>query len=92
MSKLTIGGELAKDVADKINNGSEFTKDFIGEMSHQHRTLQQGFTRICAAWLQHCGELEAKGSGWYDLRNEASVKLGAEFLRIDPRKRAIPYI
>jgi len=51
---------------------------FIRSMSREHRTLQQSFTRICLAWLWHLSQLE---DGYYDLRNEASVKTAKELMK-----------
>ena len=44
-------------------------KEFAKQMSCEHRTLQQNFTRLCIAWLKQLSETE-----YYDLRNEGSVK------------------
>ena len=52
-------------------------KEFVEEMSYEHRTLQQSFTRLCVAWLEHLGSLD---DVQYDLRNEDSVNLGREFV------------
>jgi len=40
-------------------------------MENQHRTLQQGFTRLCVAWLKRLAEPDYH----YDDRNKASVRL-----------------
>lgn len=64
--------------------------DFVGEMSREHRSLQQNFTGLCVAWLEHLSRLEPE---MYDDRNEASVKLGREFVeRISREKRHLPTI
>lgn len=82
-----------EDLAEAMSRGmSEFSnvQAFIKVMGCQHRTLQQVFTKVCVAWLEELGKLP---EGWYDLRNEASVKLGREFLeKVDPVKRLLPFI
>jgi hypothetical protein len=70
--------QAARDLAETIGNFlngalSRDRKDFVAAMSHQHRTLQQAFTGLCLAWLNHLANLK-EGSGEYDGRNEASVK------------------
>lgn len=58
----------ANEVADMLNS---FTFDYDGfcrEMTRQHRTLQQSFTRLCIHWLATCASDEYQ----YDGRNEAS--------------------
>ena len=52
--------------------GHEDEEFFIREMGREHRTLQQGFTRLCRAWFLYLASLE---ECHYDLRNEASVEL-----------------
>ena len=61
---------------------------FTDEMSRQHRTLQQGFTGLCIAWLEHLDQLE---SGQYDLRNQASVELAKRIVAAVP-DRYLPCI
>lgn len=91
MSRIQSGSELAKATADSLNCFSGIgIPEFVEEMSRQHRTLQQSFTRLVVAWLEHLGKLP---EGRFDLRNQASVELGREFLNnISYRNRVIPYI
>ena len=56
-----------------------------------HRTLQQSFTRVCVAWFDHLAEVGARGSGHYDMRNEASVRLAEAFQEIPARLRQLPF-
>jgi hypothetical protein len=76
--------ELAEKVTDFVNGGDRRdVAEFVKEMSYQHRTLQQMFTGICLAWLNHLSKLEEHQ---YDLRNEASVKTAKKI------KAAVPDI
>ncbi len=59
--------------------GAEVAEFFVKEMGREHRTLQQGFTRLCRAWLLHLARLE---ECHYDLRNEASVELARKIKTI----------
>lgn len=60
--------EQVNQVTDMLNS---FTFDYDGfckQMSKEHRTLQQSFTRLCIYWLCTCASDEYR----YDGRNEAS--------------------
>lgn len=58
----------AEQVADMLNNMTFNNEDFCKEMTNQHRTLQQNFTRLCIHWLCTCASDDYR----YDGRNEAS--------------------
>ena len=61
---------LAEAIGDGVNALAFSPKLFCDAMSRQHRTLQQSFTRICFAWINHLAGLKENE---YDGRNEASV-------------------
>lgn len=63
--------DFAKICADSVNPMGFSPEKFAKAMGRQHRTLQQNFTRVCFAWIQHLASLEANE---YDLRNKASVE------------------
>ena len=67
------GRELAEATANALNTTLDYevTVFFVNAMSVQHRTLQQNFTRLCAAWLEH---LAALPENCHDARNAASVE------------------
>ena len=70
MNKLT-GKQLAEITEDALNTFA-FTdqiKEFVQQMSRSHRTLQQTYTQLCAAWLIYLSETNN-----YDGRNESSVQ------------------
>ncbi len=84
--------ELVEKVTSYLNTSLDDAAitAFVDEMSCQHRTLQQNFTRMCAVWLEHLGTNVANQ---YDLRNEASVMLGREFIeKIPSEKRHLPTV
>ena len=85
--------KTAKDMAEAItsylNNFSrEPTDQLVEELLRQHRTLQQSFSRFCLRWFQRLAE----APHGCDLRNEASVELAREIMKIDPQVRALPLI
>ena len=68
--------------------GNEEVEFFVKEMSREHRTLQQAFTRICQAWFLHLASLEESR---YDIRNEASVEL-ARKIKVTLENNYLPLI
>ena len=66
------GKTLAKETANSLNSFNFSPKDFCDVMKHEHKTLQQSFTRLCRDWLLTC----ADESYDYDGRNEASHEFG----------------
>ena len=87
--------QSAKDAAEVVGNflngvmGRE-KAEFITEISYLHRTLQQRFTGLCLAWLNHLASLK---EGEYDLRNEASVKTARKIKAACPEiEYGLPFI
>ena len=80
--------ELARATADAVNSFSFNGKDFCQQMEHEHRTLQQSFTRLCFDWIKYCSEMEH-----FDGRNEASV-MACKKLRevIEAEDIGLPFI
>ena len=77
-----------KDAVSAMSNFANglFRKDvteFVQGMDREHRTLQQCFTGVCLAWLNH---LANTPEGHYDQRNEASIKIARRI------KNAVPEI
>lgn len=57
-------------------------------MSREHRTLQQGFTRLAVAWILDLAKREH-----YDLRNEASVTLAKKIVeKVGSEGFCLPFI
>ena len=81
--------EMAEDITNYLNNFSKTpTDELVEELLRQHRTLQQCFSRLCLRWFERVAE----APHGFDLRNEASVGLAKEIMKIAPRKRALPFI
>lgn len=91
MNRIESGTEMAKVMADFVNISYDGdVKDFVEEMSIQHRTLQQGFTKLVIQWLEHLATLN---ENWCDLRNEASVKFAKQVIgRVDAEARMLPHV
>lgn len=84
--------ELARDLTGYLNTlgDAESIKHLVEELSYEHRTLQQGVTRLCVAWLEHLAQLP---DNRYDDRNKASVMLAREFIsKVDRHDRHLPTI
>lgn len=70
--------DAVKSLSDAVNiMGGDKTKEFVDNMSHEHRTLQQGMTRLFLGWIKHLGELK---DNWFDGRNEASVMVSRDIV------------
>ena len=67
----TQAKEVVNNVTDYLNSFSNKNKEFIAEMNREHRTLQQGFTKLCIEWLENCASEDYN----FDGRNEASHKI-----------------
>ena len=79
-----------RGVTSFVNGASDRPHKFTDAMAREHRTLQQGFTGLCVAWLEHLAELEP---GQYDGRNEASVELAKKLCEgTDHWDRLLPLI
>lgn len=63
--------DKVQQVSDMLNSFSFDPEKFCEEMTKEHRTLQQSFTRLCIHWLCTCARDDYK----YDGRNEASHEI-----------------
>ena len=67
---------VVKVLADYVNRFDHDHKEFAEELSRQHRTLQQGATRLFMDWMKSVYDKDIDSTGQsHDLRNEATVKL-----------------
>lgn len=83
--------ELAEALSKYVNGMGNNVNDVVDHLAQDHRTLQQGITKFCVAWLERCAQKHRDGD--FDLRNEASAELGAKFIeRMTPAERAMPFI
>ena len=69
--------ELTNDITNYLNTYGDKSEEFNNAMSTEHRTLQQNFTRLCLAWIEHCASDEYRTDG----RNEASKNTAQALLR-----------
>lgn len=75
------------DVSNKMCTGEEVLLRVFNEaMGRQHRTLIQKFWGVIAAVIK---EYAATKEGWYDLRNEDSVKWAREVAKVESHMRYI---
>lgn len=83
--------KTAETLSGFVNCYGNSVRDLVKVLSGEHRTIQQGITKFCVAWLEECNRKHNAGN--FDLRNEASCQLGKAFVeRTEPRERAMPFI
>lgn len=83
--------ENVEKVSNMLNNMMFSPEAFCEEMTKEHRTLQQNFTRLCVEWIKTCASDEYR----HDERNRAShVKCKAivDTMSTDPAWDFLPYI
>lgn len=73
------GIDAANAVSNIVNySGGAGTNAFLEQMSRDHRTLQQSFTRLCLQWLEQVAE--RKGPQFTDARNETSQEIAEKIM------------
>lgn len=83
--------KTARNLSDFVNGMGNRVEDIVAELKNEHRTLQQGITKFCVKWLEQCAKNH--DDNLFDLRNEASCKLGKAFVdRTTVQERALPFI
>ena len=80
------GDELAMLLLKFINNMAVDDDEFVRGLTESHRTLQQSIMRI---FIKFVAAMSVKEEGFYDLRNEASVKLAREIMKLNT---GLPFI
>lgn len=81
----------AEVVSDMLNSFSFSPQEFCEQMTTEHRTLQQNFTRLCLEWIKTCASEEYRHDG----RNQAShvkCKYIVDRMSSDPAWDFLPYI
>lgn len=90
-SRFADAKKTAETLSGFINVMGNRIEDLVEHMAQDHRTLQQGFTRLAVAWLVRCAKMHDDGD--FDGRNEVSAKLGKKFVeRVSESERAVPFI
>ena len=84
--------EFARIFSNFVNRLNLDIPVLVERLSFEHRTLQQGITRFAVAWLEKMAEQHDNGD--YDLRNEASAKVGKEFVEkvSYENRKGIPFV
>lgn len=81
------GNKFASEFSSLINNFSDTERKVaIQAMLRDHRSIQQGFMRFFLDFVRQMAEQH------HDLRNQASVELAKEILKIDSKKLILPLI
>jgi len=60
--------KLVEEITSFVNSYTVDENQFIAQMSMEHRTLQQSFTKLVLKWMEHCASIDYR----YDDRNKAS--------------------
>jgi hypothetical protein len=69
--------EVVQTMSNFVNSYSRTHEEFCTEMSKEHRTLQQSFTRLCLQWIEHVASDEYRTDG----RNMGSQIVARELLK-----------
>ena len=72
--------ETADQISDLVNSTLLNAEEVGVLLSSQHRTLQQNFMRVAVSFIKAMAE--AKKSGYYDLRNQASCELAEQMMDV----------
>lgn len=81
--------EKARAITGVINDLSFDAKDVAKALTYQHKTLQQGFTRLCVEWLRVCAAMDDMQ---IDPRNEASRAVARKLMANAEDLPALPFI
>lgn len=88
--------EKGKNAAEEVSNIVNYSvgsgmNSFLEQMSKEHRTTQQSFTRMCLMWLEQVAE--RKGPQFVDDRNKDSQRIAEllmnEYVRLIANSRRI---
>ena len=60
--------QLVENLTDFVNSFGDKSKEFNALMERQHRTLQNSYTRLALAWIEHVASPEYQT----DARNASS--------------------
>jgi hypothetical protein len=60
--------QVVSEITRFVNSYTVANDEFIAEMSTEHRTLQQSFTKLVLKWMEYCASIDYR----YDDRNKAS--------------------
>ncbi len=69
--------EVVETMSNFVNSYSRNHEEFFEEMSREHRTLQQSFTKLCMGWIEHVASDEYMTDG----RNMGSKIVAKELLK-----------
>ena len=70
--------EFAQAMSRYVNGMRADIPDVVDILARDHRTIQQSVTRFAVMWLEKMAEHHDNQN--FDLRNQASVELGKEFV------------
>ena len=71
--------ELAEHILNSVNTCSYDNQEFVNTILRGHRTLQQSSFELFLAVIKAWSEL---GENYYDARNEHTVKMSREIMKL----------
>lgn len=89
---LNRAAEMSRHITDYLNimGDEERIAALVGSLRREHRTLQQGFTRLCLEWIKHLASLSEHE---VDLRNAASREIAIHIIAALPKDYLhLPYV
>lgn len=82
----------ALETLHRLADSAAGTEALKQALEMEHRTNQQLVCRAIVAMLEKWNDDAKRGPGWYDLRNEASVKFAQSvFENVPEERRYFPY-
>jgi len=86
--------KLMNELADLCNGGrmSDIAKGIEKGVARQHRTLQQQMFSAMLVAMRHWAAQAAKGPGYYDARNEYTVKTAKRIMELVDNSVHVPLI
>lgn len=79
----------AHEITAVVNDFSFDPRDVARAMAFEHKTLQQGFTRLCVEWLRVCAAMDDMQ---IDARNEASREVARKLMANAEDLPGLPFI
>ena len=78
-SDAQLKHKLYSDMVGLMLNGGFSNKAFCENMTNEHRTLQQAFTRLCFEWIKTCASDDYRTDGRNEHSHEVCKKVWEAF-------------
>lgn len=91
MAEKTREELMSEQIGKHINCFNFDNQKFIEDFSMEHRTLQQQFTSLCFAWINHVGSPEYRFDGRNEYSHQQCEKLN-QFMKENGMGSRMPMI